>query len=380
MSELPETILQVGSGKFLRGFADLFIHHANQQGQRVGRVVVVQTTGEGRANLLNEQRGRYHVLVRGLSGGEVVDRVEESASISRALVAARQWDEVLAVARSPALRFVLSNTAEAGYTLDPSDRADSRPPSSFPAKLLLLLRERFEAGLPGVTILPCELFEHNADTLRGIVEQLADEWKLPEALQDWMREKCAWRNCLVDRIVTMPSEPDPRLPGDALVVAAEPYALWAIEVREGGQGGLPQHPAIQVTTDVQPFFLRKVRILNAAHTALVTKAVPKGIATVREAVSDPDLEAWLKRLLFDEIVPVLAGRVEEPEVFARQTLERFRNPFLVHKVSDILVYHEQKVKIRLAPTRAEFVEKFGRVPPLLDEAIAASAPLTPRGS
>src|SRR5437588_5261748 len=87
MSELPETVLQVGSGKFLRGFADLFLHHANQQGQRVGRVVVVQTTGEGRANLLRQQGGRYHVLVRGLSGGAVIDRLEESASISRALVA-----------------------------------------------------------------------------------------------------------------------------------------------------------------------------------------------------------------------------------------------------------------------------------------------------
>ncbi len=377
MGELPETILQVGSGKFLRGFADLFIHHANQQGQCIGRVVVVQTTGAGRANLLSQQGGRYHVLVRGLSGGAVVDRVEESASISRALVASRQWDEVLVVARSPDLRFLLSNTAEAGYTLDPSDHPDATPPSSFPAKLLLLLRERFQAGLPGLTILPCELFEHNADTLRGIVLQLADQWKLPEALKDWAREQCAWRNCLVDRIVTVPSEPDPRVPGDALVVAAEPYALWAIEVREGEDGGLPRHPAIQVTMDVQPFFLRKVRILNAAHTALVTKAVPQGIATVREAVSDPQIEAWLRRLLFDEIVPVLRGRVEEPEAFAEQTLERFRNPFLVHKISDILVYHEQKVKIRLVSTRAEFVEKFGRVPPLLDEAIAASASLSP---
>src|SRR5262249_14071402 len=148
-----------------------------------------------------------------------------------------------------------------------------------------------------------------------------------------------------------PSEPDPRAPGDALLVAAEPYALWAIEVRDGGDGELPRHPAIQVTTDVQPFFLRKVRILNAAHTALVTKAVPKGIKTVREAVSDPEIEDWLKQLLFEEIVPVLGGRVEGPKAFAEQTLERFRNPFLVHKVSDILVYHEQKVKIRLVPTR-----------------------------
>src|SRR5262245_8369649 len=186
MTELPETILQVGSGKFLRAFADLFIHHANQEGQRVGRVVVVQTTGAGRADLLNQQGGRYHVLVRGLWGGGVVDRVEESASIRRALAASRQWDEVLAAARAPELRFILSNTAEAGYTLDPGDRPDLRPPPSFPAKLVLLLHERFRAGLPGVTLLPCELFEHNADKLRGLVLELAAGWGLPDAFRDWV--------------------------------------------------------------------------------------------------------------------------------------------------------------------------------------------------
>ncbi len=370
MNEQTETILQVGSGKFLRGFADLFIHHANAEGQGVGRVVVVQTTGEGRATRLNEQGGRYHVLVRGLWEGQVVDRVEESASISRALSAARQWPEVLAVARSPRLRFILSNTAEAGYTLGPADGPEHRPPVSFPAKLLLILHERFRAGQPGVTVLPCELFEHNADTLRGLVLGLAESWELPADFRAWARERCAWRNCLVDRIVTTPTEPDPRAAGDELVVATEPYALWAIEVREGGDGGLFRHPAVTVTTNVEPYFLRKVRILNAAHTALVTRAVPKGLATVREAVHDPEIEAWLRRLLFEEVVPVLEGRVEGPEAFARQTLERFRNPFLVHKVSDIRVYHEQKVKIRLASTRAEHVDKFGRPPALLDEAIA----------
>jgi tagaturonate reductase len=372
MSELPETILQVGSGKFLRGFADLFIHQANQEGQEIGRVTVVQTTGEGRARLLNDQQGRYHVLVRGLWQGQVIDRVEDSASIRRALAASRQWDEILTVARSPALRFVLSNTAEAGYTLDPADTASGSPPPSFPAKLVLMLHERFKAGQPGVTLLPCELFEANADKLRGLVLQLAASWGLPPEFRLWVEEQCAWRNCLVDRIVTTPADPDPRVTGDGLLVAAEPYALWAIEVREGGDGGLPRHPAITITQDVQPYFLRKVRILNAAHTALVTRAVPRGIATVREAVEDPEIESWLKRLLFDEIVPVLEGRVDGPEDFARMTLERFRNPFLVHKVSDIMVYQEQKVTIRLATTRAEYVEKFGRTPPLLDEAITAS--------
>ncbi len=370
-NDLPETILQFGSGKFLRGFADLFIHQANQDGQNVGRVVVVQTTGEGRANSLAKQGGRYHVVVRGLSSGAVVDRVEASASISRALVASRQWTDVLAVARSPQLRYVLSNTAEAGYTLDPADKPDDAPPRSFPAKLLRVLRERHDAGLPGVALLPCELFEGNADMLRGLLLQLAESWGLPASVGAYLRTACSWHNALVDRIVTNRPDGDPRIEGDDMAVMAEPYALWALESQDGG-ARLFRHPAIAHTTDVRPFFLRKVRILNAAHTAMVTRAEPKGIATVKQAMADPEIEGWLKQLLFAEIVPVLGGRVEDAEGFAHQTLERFRNPFLEHRLSDIKTYHEQKVRIRLIPTRAEFVAKFGRPPARLDEAITAS--------
>jgi len=369
MSELSETVLQFGSGKFLRGFADLFIHQANAEGQRVGRVVVVQTTGQERADGLNRQGGRYHVVVRGLSGGQVVDRVEESASISRALIATQHWPDVLAVARSPELRYVISNTAEAGYTLDPADRPTDAPPRSFPAKLLLLLAERFGAGQPGVAILPCELFEGNADLLRGLLLQLASAWALPAALGSWIERTCTWHNVLVDRIVALPRAPDPRVAGDGLAVEAEPYALWAIEAK-GHPGHLFRHPAIRVTEDVKPFFLRKVRILNAAHTAMCAQAVPRGLGLVREAMADAEIDGWLRRLLFEEIVPVVAGRVERPQEFAQQTIERFQNPFLDHKFSDILTYHEQKVAIRLMPTREAYIAKFGREPPLLSAAIA----------
>jgi tagaturonate reductase len=372
MPDLPETIMQFGSGKFLRGFADLFIHQANQQGQSLGRIVVVQTTGDARANLLTRQGGHYHVVVRGLSGGQRVDRIEESHSISRALVAARQWPDVLAFARSPELRWIISNTAEAGYTLYPEDRPNSAPPQSFPAKLLLVLHERYRAGRPGVHVLPCELFEHNADLLLGHLARLAETWRLPDEFRDWLRRACTWHNTLVDRIVTSQTVDNPRLAGDELYVVAEPYALWAIEVKDG-KDGLLEHPAVVLRPDVMPFFLRKVRILNAAHTAMVSRAAPKGIATVFQAMDDPEVSSWLERLLFEEIVPTLRDRVEDAEGFARLTLERFRNPFLAHKVSDILTYHAEKVNIRLAPTRAEFVQKFGRTPPRLEEAIAWSA-------
>jgi tagaturonate reductase len=374
MKNLSETVLQFGSGRFLRAFADLFIHQANTAGQAVGRVVIVQSTGGDRAGGLNKQAGRYHVVVRGLEGGAVVDRVETVESVSRALTASTEWAAVLELARSPDLRVILSNTTESGYDLDPADGPADAPPHSFPAKLLAVLRERHAAGMPGVTVIPCELREHNADLLQRIVLQLASDWKLPEALQNWIRQDCAWLNTLVDRIVTGTPKEHPLLADDAMLTVCEPYALWAIQQKRGAKPFLT-HSSVTWTPDVLPFFLRKVRILNGAHTALLIKAKPRGFVTVREAVNDPDLGAWLQRLLFEEIVPVLEGRVDDAPGFARQTLERFRNPFVEHKLADIAAHHANKVAVRLVPTRAEYLEKFGRLPPLLDEVLSLPAPV-----
>jgi tagaturonate reductase len=369
MSNLPETILQFGAGKFIRSFADLFIHQANEQGQAVGRIVVAQTTGDGRAGLLNKQGGRYHVVIRGLENGVPVERVEEVGSVRRALVAAREWDDLRDFARWRRLRYILSNTTEAGYDLDPTDRPNNKAPRSFPGKLVMLLKDRFDAGLAGVTIIPCELLEHNADKLLAVTLQLAESWDMPAGFRAWLQHECVWLNTLVDRIVAATPEDHPLHATDGLLTAAEPFAFWAIQERPKA-APFVQHPAIVRAPDIQPYFLRKVRILNGAHTALVCKARPRGFLTVRQAVEDPELGAWLHRLLFEEIVPTLEGRVEGSEHFARQTLERFRNPFLEHKLSDIALHHKTKLQVRLVPTRAEFVERFGRTPPLLDEVLS----------
>jgi tagaturonate reductase len=201
MEALPETVLQFGTGKFLRAFADLFIDEANRSGQAVGRVVAVQSTGDSRARLINQQGGRYQVLIRGIENGVTVDRVEEAGSLSRALIAAEQWPEVLEVARTPELRYLICNTAEVGHNLDPGIGPLSAPPRSFPAKLLLVLEARHRAGLPGPTILPCELFEQNADLLRGLLLELTEAWKMPAPFREWLNEECVWHNTLVDRIV-----------------------------------------------------------------------------------------------------------------------------------------------------------------------------------
>ncbi len=370
MTHLPETILQFGSGRFLRAFVDSFIHQGNEQGQNVGRVVVVQSTGDARAAGLNEQNGQYHIVVRGYENGSVVDRVELCASISRALHAGTEWDEVLRVATSPELKTILSNTTEAGFARDANDAATDVVPKSFPAKLLRVLSARWQAKQPGVTIVPCELIEGNAGILKALLKQIATEWAMPAEFIAYITEECVWLHTLVDRIVTGTPKDHPLLTTDPMVIVAEPFAFFALEDHPRSQFVL-QHPAIVRTHDVLPFFLRKVRILNAAHTALLIRAVPLGFTIVRDAINDPELNAWLRKLLFEEIVATIESRVDRAQWFAEQTLDRFRNPFIDHKFADIALHHESKIRVRLVPTRDEYTAKFGKSPPLLTDVIEA---------
>ncbi len=366
MSALPETILQFGTGRFLRAFADLFIHHGNVAGQNIGRIVVVQSTGDGRAGGLNSQHGKYHVVVRGYEAGAVVDRVEECHSVSRALHAGSQWAEVLEVATSPDLKTILSNTTEGGYASDESKNPLEGVPASFPSKLYAVLHARWKACLPGVTVIPCELIEGNATILREKLCKLAVRWD--SVFESYLRDDCVWLHTLVDRIVTGTPADHPLLASDPMMIVAEPFAFWALEDQPRSQFKL-QHPAITRTVDVKPYFLRKVRILNAAHTALLIKAVPRGFKIVRDAVNDPDLGPWLWKLLETEIVPTLEGRVDQATRFAEQTIERFKNPYIDHKFADIALQHESKINVRLVSTANEYAERFGKRPSMLDEVI-----------
>ncbi len=354
-------ILQFGAGNFLRGFADLFAGELNPP----LKVTVVQSTGTERAEALNRAGGNYHVAIRGFRDGAIIDETQSVTSIQRALHAGTQWDEILEIAASAKLTTILSNTTEAGLALDERDETQiGSPPFSFPAKLLTVLRHHFEAGGNSLWILPCELVESNADLLRDLVLEQAAYWGLDTDLTDWLEVECRWVNSLVDRIV--PGRPDqhPLLKEDPLLISAEPFSFWAVDAYDP-EFPFSGHPAVVMSGDIRPYTLRKVRILNGAHSALVAKTRGTDIKTVREAIEDPAIGSWLEKVLFEEIVPTIEGRCENPESFARETLDRFRNPFLNHELSSIALNHEAKWKVRIEPTIREFEEKFGKAPELL---------------
>ncbi len=370
MTTLPETVLQFGAGRFLRAFVDRFVQHANDQGQAVGSVAVVQSTPGARADLLNQQPDGYHVLIRGYENGQLVDRVETVQSIRRALIASEQWDQVLELARSPRLKYLVTNATEAGYSMDAEDTLGTRPPRSLPGKLTQVLWQRFQAGEAPLVMLPCELIERNAEKLLDLVRTQSRHWSLPDAFEQWVCERCWWLKNLVDCIVTNGPADHPLASKDRLLLCAEPYALWAIERPSRGEPPLFQDPAIRIVDELAPYYLRKVRILNGLHTAMVGKFVPAGFETVQQVLADPEAVRWVRGLLFEEIVPTLAYRVAEVADFADQTFDRLRNPFQAHRLSDIALHHADKVRVRLQPTFEEYEKLFGKPPRRLAEAMA----------
>lgn len=369
MKNLPETILQFGAGNFLRAFVDVFVQQTNEEGLNIGSVVIVQSTNSNRAQRLNNQNGTYHVLTRGIENGQEIDNTLKVDCIARALIASENWDEVIRLAQSPHLKYVVSNVTEVGLSLEPNDLYSEKAPQSYPAKLLCVLKARYEAQLSGLTILPCELVERNGDLLQNLVIEQAQLWDLDTSFQNWLQQDNIWCNTLVDRIVSGQPEQHPLLEQDPLLTAAEPYALWAIESSNPLENFII-HPNIVLTDNIDPYLLRKVRILNGAHTALVIRALPQGIETVREAIENETIRAWLHKLLFEEICPVIQERVDQAEQFAQQVFDRFANPFLNHKLSDIALHNDTKIQVRLVPTYKEYIEKFGKQPPLLHDLLA----------
>ena len=346
-------ILQFGTGRFLQAHVDLFVSEALAARDALGRIAVVQTTesAESSRRLAALATGRaYHVKVRGLRDGLAVDETVRVDVVGAAWNAARDWRHILDAITDDA-QVIVSNTADRGYELSLVDGAhavtrDTTAPASFPAKLVVLLHHRWRtrASAP-LTILPCELVQCNGDALRDIVVGLAASWRLPEEFVAYLRTHCVWVNSLVDRIVSGALEP--------IGAIAEPYALWAIEHRE--RMVLPcRHDAIVVTPELAKYERLKLMLLNLGHTYLVERWLTNGqapAATVRGAMSDKDLSAELEAVWNDEVIPVFdaIGEGIEARAYLNDVRDRFRNPFLEHRLADIARDHAEKKRRRFGP-------------------------------
>ena len=359
-------ILQFGTGKFLRGFVDVFVQEVKDTGTVVLPITVVQSTGVERVKKLRSQHCRYTAHIRGITGDNEVTSDLIVQSIGKALHAENDWLELIDISCQAKSIIITSNVTEAGYVLDNGSVCMNSCPKFFPAKLLAILANRFNAGLSDVIVAPCELIENNGHELCGMVVKQAKLWGVEDACIEWIREDVVWLNTLVDRIVASPYDEHNCVSFGTLDVITEPYALWAIQ-SNNKDNLLFEHNAIVSYNNLSEVALRKIRILNGAHTALVQSLMPDNDLTVREALDNPEVLQWLKDLLYGEIAPTISSRVTDALEFVDTTLSRLYNPFIKHRLSDIRLMHETKLRMRLLPTYHEFIEQNGKKPPILSE-------------
>ncbi|UOF90305.1 tagaturonate reductase [Fodinisporobacter ferrooxydans] len=381
---LPEKVLQFGEGNFLRGFVDWMIHELNKNQVFNGRIVAVQPTPHGKVvPKLNAQDGLYTVALRGIQNGEVVDTREVVSSISRGINPYADWGKVLDAAADPNIEVVVSNTTESGLKYMQENFYADQSPVSFPAKLTACMFHRFQVcnGNPsmGWFIIPCELVEDNGDVLRDLVLAIAEDWKLPGRFKEWVVDHNFFCNTLVDRIVTGFPRNNPETfqeelgYEDELLTAGEPYHLFVLDGNDGIQEKLPFHKVgLHVHWgDVTPFRELKVKILNGAHTLICPAGFLSGKETVQEVMSDPNFEAFVKKGMYEEILPVLQFADGTKNEFAASVLDRFRNPFNPHHLLDISLNSIAKFKTRLLPTLVQYVEKFADIPAAIAYSLAS---------
>lgn len=385
-SDLPIKVIQFGEGNFLRGFIDYMIAKLNAQGLFNGRIVAIQPTPRGRVlPKLEAQDFLYTTILHGVAGGVEKEEIEVINSIATGVNPYENWQGVLEYAKSEDLKFVFSNTTEAGISYTKEEPlSDDKSPVSYPGKLTAFLYKRFltfkdcQCG-KGMVIMPCELLDDNGTKLKQIVMQHIQDWGLPDEFKAYVEEDCRFLNTLVDRVVSgypvdLASSYEEKLGyTDTLMTCGELFHFMAIEGGDDVSEMLPFAKAglnVVVASDIAPYRLRKVRILNGAHTANVPAAFLAGLDTVDQMMAHEVTGPFVRSVVFDEIIPAVnldKGMLTE---FANDVMDRFSDPAMHHQLASILMNSSSKVKARILPTVLDARAK-GMLPMKLCFAFAA---------
>ena len=371
----PERIIQFGEGGFLRAFVDWIIFNMNEKANFNSNVVVVQPIEKGLIDVLNEQNGLYHLNLQGISEGKPVDSIQLIDVISRGINPYQHFDDYLKLAENPDMRFIISNTTEAGIAFDPECKLDDAPAKSYPGKLTQLLYHRFKffKGAPdkGFIIFPCELIFLNGKELNKCIHQYIECWNLGADFKKWFETACGVYCTLVDRIV--PGYPKDTIDQilaniqveDKLVDKAEIFHLWVIEAPESVAKEFPAREAglhVLFVPDETPYHKRKVVMLNGPHTVLSPVGYLSGLNTVRECCEDPIIGQYVHKVQFEELANTLDLPKQEIEQFGKDVLDRFRNPFVKHFVTSIMLNSFPKFKTRDLPGLKTYLERKGELP------------------
>ena len=393
-SVAPERIIQFGEGNFLRAFVDWIIWNMNAKTNFNGSVVVVQPIDKGMVEWLNGQDCLYHVNLQGRLNGEPVNSLARIAVISRALNPYSQNAAFMALAEQPDIRFIISNTTEAGITFDPSCKFTDAPASAYPGKLVQLLYRRYKTfnGCPskGLILMPCELIFLNGHHLKECIYQYIELWKEDlgadyEGFKEWFTKYNYVCATLVDRIV--PGFPRKDIAAiqekvgynDNLVVQAEIFHLWVIEKPENMsieqlREEFPAEKAglhVLIAESEKPYHERKVTLRNGPHTVLSPVAYLSGINIVRDACNDPVIGQYIHKVQFEELMETLNLPMDELRQFASDVLERFNNPYVDHQVTSIMLNSFPKFETRDLPGLKTYLERKGELPKGLVLGLAA---------
>jgi len=373
--KLPIKIVQFGGGNFMRGFTDYVIDKLNKETDFKGGIVNVQPTPNGSVHKLEEQDNLYTLFTRGIKKGEIIDEKQVISAIQKSINPYADYNEFLALAKEEELEFVFSNTTETGIAYDETEASYEGPHRNFPAKVAVLLHERFKhfngAADKGLRIIPCELIENNAFALRDIIIKYAQLWNLEASFVQWINQNNYFHNTLVDRIVPgypkddAASYEDQLDYEDQMMVVSECFLLFVIEEAGNLTERIPFHKIneqILVVDDIQPYRLRKVRILNGGHTLMLAPAVLAGKETVKESIDDAFIGTFLSETIFNEVNPTLGLDETELKDFAEEVFDRFRNPFIKHYQASIALYFVSKFKVRILPSLLGYVEINKKLP------------------
>ena len=370
-----EKVIQFGEGNFLRAFIEWIIWKTNQKTDFNASVVVVQPIDRGMVDMLNEQDGLYHLNLQGLLDGKPVDSIDLIDVISRGINPYRDFQDYLKLAEQPEMRFIISNTTEAGIAFDPACKFTDAPASSYPGKLVQLLYHRYEYFKgdlsKGFIIFPCELIFLNGKHLKECIYQYIELWKLGEDFKNWFEKACGVYCTLVDRIV--PGYPRDNAAElceragyeDHLLDKAEIFHLWVIEAPKEIADEFPADKAglnVLFVPSEAPYHERKVTLLNGPHTVLSPVGYLSGLNTVRECCEDETIGAFVHKVMYEELLPTLNLPEEELRKFAGDVLERFKNPFVKHFVTSIMLNSFPKFKTRDLPGLKTYLERKGELP------------------